>query len=83
MFSESTYTNRRQGLKDKVDSGLILLLGNTLYPMNYPDNTFPFCQDWLHPSPYPEGNYDKNCRVDLGNLGFFVLHWMECTVNCI
>lgn len=41
------------------------------------------CEEWLHPSPYPVGDYDKNCRVDLGDLAFFIMHWMECTVNCI
>ncbi len=45
MFSENTYATRRQGLKGHLDSGLILLLGNRLSPMNYPDNTFPFRQD--------------------------------------
>ncbi len=40
------------------------------------------CEEWLYPSPYPVGDYDRNCRVDLADLGLFALHWMECTVNC-
>lgn len=45
MFSKSTYLNRRQTLKTKVGSGLILLLGNEESGMNYRDNVYPFRQD--------------------------------------
>src|SRR5690606_31566685 len=34
-----------QALKAKVRSGVILLPGNRLTPMNYTDNTYPFRQD--------------------------------------
>ena len=45
MFSKETYIQRRQTLKQKVGSGLILLLGNDESGMNYKDNVYPFRQD--------------------------------------
>ncbi|WP_353719236.1 aminopeptidase P N-terminal domain-containing protein [Dyadobacter sp. 676] len=45
MFSQSTYSNRRQTLKSKIGSGLILFLGNEESGMNYRDNVYPFRQD--------------------------------------
>lgn len=45
MFSKSTYSNRRQALKQKLGSGLVLLLGNEETGMNYRDNVYPFRQD--------------------------------------
>ncbi|WP_031530789.1 aminopeptidase P family protein [Dyadobacter crusticola] len=45
MFSKETYIQRRQQLKSKVGSGLILLLGNEESGMNYRDNVYPFRQD--------------------------------------
>ncbi len=45
MFEASTYHNRRQKLTEKIDSGLLLFLGNEESSMNYADNTYPFRQD--------------------------------------
>ncbi len=45
MFSKETYVNRRSKLKERVKSGLILILGNNDAPFNYPDNTYHFRQD--------------------------------------
>ena len=45
MFSEKVYVQRRKRLRDQVQSGLILFLGNEESPMNYPDNQYPFRQD--------------------------------------
>ncbi|HOY18244.1 MAG TPA: aminopeptidase P family protein [Haliscomenobacter sp.] len=45
MFSANTYAHRRAQLMQRVERGLIFLLGNELSPMNYQDNTFPFRQD--------------------------------------
>lgn len=45
MFHKSIYIERRKQLKQKVGSGLILLLGNEESPMNYADNTYHFRQD--------------------------------------
>ena len=45
MFSQGTYIKRRQILKQKVGSGLILFLGNEESGMNYRDNVYSFRQD--------------------------------------
>jgi len=45
MFAPNVYIERRRRLRSDVGSGLILLLGNELSPMNYPDNQYPFRQD--------------------------------------
>ncbi len=45
MFDKTVYTERRLKLRKKIRSGLILILGNTESPMNYPNNTFKFRQD--------------------------------------
>lgn len=45
MFDAKTYTNRREQLKRMVQSGVILFVGNTDVPFNYPKNTYPFRQD--------------------------------------
>jgi len=45
MFSKETYMQRRKMLSEKLDSGIILLLGNEESPMNYVDNGYHFRQD--------------------------------------
>jgi Xaa-Pro aminopeptidase len=45
MFEKNIYIERRKRLKDQVESGIILLLGNEESPMNYADNQYPFRQD--------------------------------------
>lgn len=45
MFSANVYVDRRRRLREQVESGVILLLGNNESPMNYPDNQYPFRQD--------------------------------------
>ena len=40
MFETSVYKNRRARLKEKVKSGLVLILGNGEAPANYTDNTY-------------------------------------------
>lgn len=45
MFDSSVYINRRKALREKVGSGLILILGNNEAPANFPDNTYKFRQD--------------------------------------
>jgi Xaa-Pro aminopeptidase len=45
MFSKETYISRRQILKKKIGSGLLLFLGNDESGMNYRDNVYPFRQD--------------------------------------
>lgn len=45
MFAADVYIERRRLLKEQVQSGLILFLGNEESPMNYQDNQYPFRQD--------------------------------------
>ena len=47
MFSPTTYHARRQRLlaDERLDRGLVLLLGNEQTAMNYEDNPYPFRQD--------------------------------------
>ena len=44
MFDSATYQRRRQALRNKVQNGIILILGNNEAPANYPDNTYKFRQ---------------------------------------
>lgn len=45
MFSKDTYIERRKKLKNTLKTGVVLICGNDLSPMNYEDNTYPFIQD--------------------------------------
>ncbi len=45
MFEKQVYSNRRNRLREKMDGGVVLILGNMDSPMNYPANTFHFRQD--------------------------------------
>jgi len=45
MFDSSIYKQRREELRRRIGSGLILLPGNTFSPNNYPNNAYYFRQD--------------------------------------
>lgn len=45
MFSEKTYMDRRNKLRQQINSGILLFLGNDESPMNYEDNPFHYRQD--------------------------------------
>ena len=45
MFAKEIYINRRNHLKNQLDSGILLFLGNEESSMNYVDNTYHFRQD--------------------------------------
>ena len=45
LFSKETYMARRQALSQRIKSGLIILMGNNLSPVNYPANAYRFRQD--------------------------------------
>ncbi len=45
MLATATYVQRRDGLVESLDSGLVLLLGHDETPMNFVDNPYPFWQD--------------------------------------
>ena len=45
MFSKESYILRRIELQRRIESGVILLLGNADAPFNYPNNAYAFRQD--------------------------------------
>ncbi|MCX6257825.1 MAG: aminopeptidase P family protein [Bacteroidia bacterium] len=45
MFPKELYINRREQLRKKLQSGIVLLPGNLESPMNYPSNGYHFRQD--------------------------------------
>ena len=45
LFDKQTYIERRRVLTRRINSGIILFMGNNLSPMNYPNNTYKFRQD--------------------------------------
>lgn len=45
MFDTRTYLTRREELKTRISSGVVLLMGNVESPINYADNHYPFRQD--------------------------------------
>ncbi|MFD2202651.1 aminopeptidase P family protein [Shivajiella indica] len=45
LFSKETYKNRRDQLKKKMGSGVLLFLGNEESSINFKDNWYPFRQD--------------------------------------
>lgn len=45
MFDQQVYTERRNRLREKMRSGIILIPGNSESPLNYTDNTYHFRQD--------------------------------------
>ena len=45
MFSAKTYAARRNMLRTKIGSGIVLIPGNPLSPNNYPNNAYYFRQD--------------------------------------
>jgi len=45
MFEKNIYISRRKRLKEKINHGIALIMGNTDSSMNYPHNTYHFRQD--------------------------------------
>lgn len=45
LFDKQTYMQRRAVLRQRVESGLIVLFGNNDAPINYPANVYKFRQD--------------------------------------
>ncbi len=45
MFNRESYISRREELMRRLGGGVVLLLGNSLVPFNYKNNSYPFRQD--------------------------------------
>ncbi|MGL4853002.1 MAG: aminopeptidase P family protein [Phocaeicola sp.] len=73
MFESITYTNRRKALREKVQSGIILLLGNHESPSNYPHNTYKFRQDssFLYFLGHSHPGYAAVLDIEAGEDTFF------------
>lgn len=75
MFSTKIYMARRNQLKKKIKSGVILFLGNNEAPMNYTDNTYRYRQDstFLYYFGIDEAGFaavidiDENKEIIFGN----------------
>ncbi len=73
MFESSIYQKRRQALREKMSSGIILILGNNEAPANYPDNTYKFRQDssFLYFFGHAHPGYAGFIDIDAGEEYFF------------
>lgn len=73
MFESAIYTRRRKALRDKVASGIILLLGNHESPSNYPHNTYKYRQDssFLYFMGHSHPGYAAVLDVEAGEDTFF------------
>lgn len=73
MFESSIYQKRRQALREKMSSGIILILGNNEAPANYPDNTYKFRQDssFLYFFGHAHPGYAGIIDIDAGEEYFF------------
>ena len=73
MFTAETYIKRREALRSKVQSGIILLLGNNEAPANYPDNTYKFRQDstFLYFFGHSHPGYAGVLDIETGEDFFF------------
>ena len=67
MFTTETYLKRRNELKKKVKSGIILLMGNGEAPFNYPNNTYRFRQDSSFLYFAGLDTPDLYCIIDIDN----------------
>jgi hypothetical protein len=74
-MSDSTNEN----LKKFVYTGIVaLILAGFPQEVNGADsNSIPRCGDPNH--PYPVGDLNQDCRVDLLDLAILASHWLECT----
>lgn len=73
MFNSDTYVARRQELRKRVQSGIILILGNNEAPANYPDNTYKYRQDssFLYFFGHSHPGYAGVLDVEAGEDYFF------------
>ncbi len=73
MFDSATYQRRRQALRSRVKSGIILILGNNEAPFNYPDNTYKFRQDssFLYFFGHSHPGYAGVMDIEAGEDYFF------------
>lgn len=85
MFDKQTYIERRNELKRRIGSGVLLFLGNEECGCNYEDNTYPYRQDstflYYFGLSYPGLNaiidIDNNLEIIFGDeLSIDAIVWM-------
>ena len=67
MFSPETYKQRRAELKQRLGSGVVLLLGNDLVGYNYHDNEYEFRQDSTFLYYFGLSQDGLNAIIDIDN----------------
>lgn len=67
MFSPETYKQRRAELKQRLGSGVVLLLGNDLVGYNYRDNEYEFRQDSTFLYYFGLSQDGLNAIIDIDN----------------
>ncbi len=67
MFSKETYIKRRDELKKRVGSGVLLFLGNDEVGCNYRDNTYDFRQDSTFLYYFGQPYAGLNAVIDIDN----------------
>ncbi len=82
MFAKETYIKRREELKKKVKSGIVLLMGNGESPLNYPDNAYSFRQDSSFLYFVGLDTPDLCCIIDVDNNNEY-LFGNELTIDDI
>ncbi len=73
MFDSAIYRQRRRALRDRMQNGIILLLGNNEAPMNYPENTYKYRQDssFLYFFGHSHPGYAGVLDIEAGEDYFF------------
>lgn len=82
MFEKSTYMARRQALRARLGSGLVLLPGNSESSSNYPNNTYMFRQDSTFLYFFGLNHPDYAGLIDL-DTGEEMLFGDDCTIDDI
>lgn len=67
MFEKEIYQKRREALKKRVGSGLLLFLGNDDAACNYEDNTYNYRQDSSFLYFFGQGYAGLNAVIDIDN----------------
>lgn len=67
MFAKEIYIKRREVLKSNVGDGILLFLGNSEAPSNYPDNQYLFRQDSSFLYFFGLDKPDLAAIIDLGS----------------
>jgi len=67
MFKPETYVSRRKALRNALNSGIVLLPGNTEAAFNYPANTYHFRQDSMFSYFFGINQPDLAGIIDIDN----------------